>query len=83
MIQNASKQGKLDYFVTIFVLIVLPCMWGLGFQNDSLPRIQCMIDRFGPGLVALAESPETTIGFGKRGLLGKVFFVRKAFFLRF
>ena len=34
---NASKQGKLDSCAAIFLFISLPCMWGLGFQNDS-PR---------------------------------------------
>ena len=34
--QNASKQGKLDSFGAIFLLIFLPCTWGLGFQNNSL-----------------------------------------------
>ena len=35
MTQNASKQGKLDSFGAIFLFIFLPCMWGLGLQNDS------------------------------------------------
>ena len=35
MAQNASKQGKLDNFAAIFLFIFLPCMWGLGLQNDS------------------------------------------------
>ena len=37
MTPNASKQGKLDSFGAIFLFIFLPCMWGLGFQNDSPP----------------------------------------------
>ena len=35
MAQNASKQGKLDSLAAIYLFIFLPCMWGLGFQNDS------------------------------------------------
>ena len=35
MTPNASKQGNLDSFGAIFLFIFLPCMWGLGFQNDS------------------------------------------------
>ena len=35
MTQNASKQGKLDSFGAMFLFIFLPCMWGLGSQNDS------------------------------------------------
>ena len=35
MTPDASKQGKLDSFGPIFLFIFLPCMWGLGFQNDS------------------------------------------------
>ena len=35
MTLNASKQGKLDSFAAILLFIVLPCMRGLGFQNDS------------------------------------------------
>ena len=35
MTPNASKQGKLDNLGAIFLFIGLPCMWGLGFQNDS------------------------------------------------
>ena len=35
MTPNASKQGKLDSFGAIFLFIFLPCMWGLGSQNDS------------------------------------------------
>ena len=32
---NASKQGKFDSFRAIFLFMILPCMCGLGFQNDS------------------------------------------------
>ena len=35
MAENAAKQGKLDSFAAIFLFIFLPCMWGLGLQNDS------------------------------------------------
>ena len=38
MAPNASKQGKLDSFAAIYLFIFLPCMWGLGLQNDS-PKI--------------------------------------------
>ena len=32
---NASKQGRLNSFAAILLLVIfLPCMWGLGFQNE-------------------------------------------------
>ena len=42
MTPHASKEGKLDRFAAIFLFIFLPCMWVLGFQNDSpiSPAIQ-------------------------------------------
>ena len=33
--QLTSKQGKLDGFAAKLLFRFLPCMWGLGFQNDS------------------------------------------------
>ena len=35
MTLNASKQGKFDSLGPMFLFIFLPCMWGLGFQNES------------------------------------------------
>ena len=35
MTPKASKQGQLDSLGAIFLFIFLPCMWGLGFRNDS------------------------------------------------
>ena len=37
MAQDASKQGKLDSFATIFLFIFLPCMWGLGLKKSTTP----------------------------------------------
>ena len=39
MTQNASKQGKFDGFAAILLFIFVPCMWELGFQNDSPPKM--------------------------------------------
>ena len=35
MTQYASKQGKFGSLGAIFLFIFLPCMWGLGSQNES------------------------------------------------
>ena len=33
--QNASKQGKFGSLGDIFLFMFLPCMWGLGSQEES------------------------------------------------
>ena len=38
MTQNALKQGALDSLVAMSLFVFLPCMGGLGFQNDA-PRV--------------------------------------------
>ena len=35
MSQYASKQGKFGSLEATFLFIFLPCMWGLGLQNES------------------------------------------------
>ena len=38
MTPNPSKQGKFGSLRAMFLFILLPCMWGLGFQRESLSK---------------------------------------------